>query len=277
MVGFGNWIDTHGHLADERWEAQGPGAVADIIEDARQLGIGYFMQGGVGPEDWQRQLELKAKFDKHIGLCFGLHPYWVANHTEEECDEALDFLPNLLLDAVGLGELGLDFRPHIMKDSRELQLEVFLNQLELAEATNIPMVLHLVQAHEEALQVFDMWGIPKSKGLVHSFNSSFAKAEDFLKRGLSLSIGGPVCRPDNQRLRQAVAKIPLEALLVESDSPDQSPPAYQNQLNPPSSIWEVARTIGEIKKLDPTEILDISSANFRRLFNGHEFPTAPRN
>ena len=89
MVGFGNWIDTHGHLADERWEAQGPGAVAEIIEEARLHGIGYFMQGGVGPEDWQRQLDLKKQFGKHIGLCFGLHPYWVASHTDPESRNGL--------------------------------------------------------------------------------------------------------------------------------------------------------------------------------------------
>ncbi len=265
MVGFGFWTDAHGHLADPRWEGQQD----SIIEEARAKGIHFFMQGGVSPDDWQRQRDLKARHPEHIGLCFGLHPYWVAEHDEDECEEALNLLAMQLVEAQAIGEMGLDFRPHIMKDSRDRQITVFEQQIELAEISKKPMVLHLVQAHEESIRIMDIWGLPKQKGLVHSFNGSATKAMDFLKRGLYLSIGGPVCRPDNQKLHQAVKELPLEFLLIESDSPDQPPPAYKNVLNPPESIWEVARTIGEIKSLDPLEILDITTENFRRLFHGN--------
>lgn len=260
MVGFGYWVDAHGHLADSRWDGQ----VDEVIESARARGIAFFMQGGVGPEDWARQIELKKKYPSHIGLCFGLHPYWVVDHDEDECEAALDAMAGLLPQAQGLGELGLDFRPHIMKDSRERQISVFEQQLELGHMSGKPLVLHLVQAHEESLRIMDVWGLPKQKGMVHSFNGSWGKAQEFLKRGLFLSVGGPVCRPDNQKLHQAVREMPLEQLLIESDSPDQAPPAYKGGLNPPESIWEVARTIGELKSLDPMEILDITTANFRR-------------
>lgn len=162
--------------------------------------------------------------------------------------------------------MGLDFRPHIMKESREIQIGVFEQLLELAQVSAKPMVLHLVQAHEESLRIMDIWGMPRQKGMVHSFNGSWGKAEDFLKRGLLLSLGGPVCRPENQKLHQVVREMPLEMLLIESDSPDQPPPAYKGGLNPPESIWEVARTIGELKSLDPLEILDITTENFKRLF-----------
>lgn len=129
MVGFGNWIDAHGHLADPRWQGQ----EEEILLEARSKGITFFMQGGVGPEDWQRQQELKSRYPNHIGLCFGLHPYWVADHDDEACDAALDVLAAQLGGAIGLGEMGLDFRPHIMKDSQERQISVFEQQLELAD------------------------------------------------------------------------------------------------------------------------------------------------
>lgn len=263
-MGFGFWIDAHGHLADPRWA----GREAEIILDARAKGIHYFMQGGVGPEDWQRQRDLKKRFPEHIGLCFGLHPYWVVDHDDDQCEEALDLLAAQIIEAQGLGEMGLDFRPHIMKDSRERQIYVFEQQLELAHICGKPMVLHLVQAHEESLRIMDLWGLPKQKGMIHSFNGSSAKARDFLNRGFYLSVGGPVCRADNQKLRQAVKEMPLEFLLIESDSPDQPPPAYKGVLNPPESIWEVARTIGELKSLDPLEILDITTENFHRWAQG---------
>ena len=262
MVAFGRWVDAHGHLADTRWEQQ----QESIINSARQKGIHFFMQGGVGPEDWEKQKQLRHRFPGHIGLCFGLHPYWVVEHADEECEAALDLLAQELPVAMGLGEMGLDFRPHIMKDSQERQIGVFEQQLELAHVSSRPMVLHLVQAHEESLTIMDMFGLPPQKGMVHSFNGSWGKAQDFLKRNLFLSIGGPVCRPDNQKLHQAVKEIPLEFLLIESDSPDQGPPAFKGQLNPPESVWEVAKTIGELKSLDPLEIFDITTGNFHRLF-----------
>lgn len=265
MNGFGSWVDAHGHLVDLRWQGQQD----SLIAAAAALGIGYFMQGGVDPEDWQRQRQLKARHPSSIGLCFGLHPYWVAEHDDEECETALDILARLLPEAQGLGELGLDFRPHIMKDSRDRQMDVFEQQLELGHLTGKPLVLHLVQAHEESLRIMDLWGLPSQKGMVHSFNGSWGKAQDFLKRGLLLSVGGPVCRPENQKLHQAVREIPLESLLIESDTPDQGPPAFKGRLNPPESIREVARTIGELKSLDPLQILDITTANFRRLFHGN--------
>lgn len=262
MQDFGRWIDAHSHLADPRWTS----GVDDALRDAREKGIGFFMQGGVGPEDWQAQIQLRQRFPAEIGLCFGLHPYWVAAHDEDECEQALDQLAPLMPQAMALGETGLDERPHIMKDSADRQLSCFEQQLQLAEACGKPVVLHLVQAHDQAMQVFNVWGVPPQGGMVHSFNGSAPQAQDFLRRGLYLSVGGPVCRPDNKRLHQAVRECPLEFLLIETDSPDQPPPAFQGQLNPPASLWEVARGVGELKKMTPTEILDITAANFRRLF-----------
>lgn len=269
MMGQKNWVDAHGHLADPRWE----GHQNRIIAQARAQGLHFFMQGGVGPEDWERQRLLKAKHPTQIGLCFGLHPYWIIEHEDEECEAALDLLASQLPDSLGLGETGLDFRPHVMKDSRERQITFFEQQLELAEMAAKPLVLHIVQAHQESLKIMEIWGLPQQRGMVHSFNGSWGKAQDFLKRGLFLSIGGPACRPDNTKLHQAIKEMPLEFLLIESDSPDQPPPAFQGALNPPESIWEVARTIAQLKSLDPMEILDITTGNFKRLFGDtHEHP-----
>ena len=246
---LGLWVDSHCHLADPRWDE----SRAAMVAEARQKGIGFFMQGGVDPEDWRRQIELKKEFP--IGLCFGLHPYFVAAHSSSECESALDQLAPLLPKAMALGELGLDFRPQIMKESRDLQIQIFEDQLTLAEAAEKPVVLHLVQCHEEALQIFNLWGVPPQKGMVHSFNGSWQKAQDFLKLGLCLSVGGPLVRPENERLKQAVKEIPLEFLLLETDSPDQPPQAFQGQLNPLASLWLVAAEVARLKGKTPVEIL----------------------
>lgn len=256
-------IDAHSHLADLRFE----NIVEQVIHQAHAQGVGYFLQGGVGPEDWQRQRSLAAKFQGLVGTCFGLHPYWVSDHSATACEEALDELTSLLPFAQAVGELGLDFRPKIVGDRHSHQLDYFEKQLELAHFINKPVVLHIVQAHDEALAVLDHWALPQAGGFVHSFNGSFHKAQDFLQKGLLISVGGPVCRPDNMRLHQAVKEIPIEKLLIESDSPDQPPFPHQGNLNRPESIFEVAKALGVIKSLDPEEILEITTANFKRLFS----------
>lgn len=263
MSEHASWIDSHSHLADSRWTQE---ELAVAMALAKEQGLSFFMQGGVSPEDWERQQILAQNYPGRIGLCFGLHPYFVAANEEEVCEQALDQLARALPKAMALGETGLDFRPYIMKDSRERQLDVFEAQLALAAVAAKPVVLHLVQAHKEALAMFDTYGLPKQGGMVHSFNGSASQAQDFLRRGLYLSVGGPACRPDNIKLHQALREIPLEKLLIESDSPDQPPPEYKDQKNPPHSILRVAEFIGRIRGLSGSEILDISASNFRRLF-----------
>lgn len=257
------WIDAHAHLADLRWSDD---EVQGLLTSAQDQGIGFILQGGVGPEDWARQIILKERFPQQIGLCFGLHPYFVAENDEDICEIALDSMVKVLPQAMAVGETGLDFRPHIMKDSRYRQIEFFEKQLEIAEVAKLPLVLHLVQAHSEALKILDIWGVPSCKGLVHSFNGTSSQAKDFVQRGLLLSLGGPLVREENQKLRQAAAEIPLEYLLIESDSPDQSPPQFKGQRNPPHSIILVAQALARIKGLSSLEVLDATTANFHRLF-----------
>lgn len=254
------FIDSHSHLSDIRIEAE----VEAMIARAKARGILQFLQGGVGPEDWLRQEQLKAKHPE-IRLCFGLHPYWVADHSDNECEVGLDRLAREISKAEALGELGLDLRPHIMKDSLSRQLHVFESQLEIAEMAQKPIVLHLVRAFEEAQKVLEGWGVPSRGGMVHSFNGSLKEAQYYLGLGLHLSIGGPVVRAENQKLHQAVQIIPMEKLLLETDSPDQPPPQLKDRFNEPASLWDVAEMIAKIKKIPAEEILDISSRNLEKL------------
>ncbi len=250
------WADAHSHLSDPRMHD-----VSSAVREARLNGIEFFLQGGVGPEDWQRQKEL-ARAEPGVLPVFGLHPYWVSDHSMEECEAALDQLARELPGAYALGETGLDFRPAILKDAEFRQLECFELQLEMAKVVGLPVVLHLVRAHAEALRCLDFFG-EGVRGFVHAFNGSAFQAEAYLQRGLLISVGGPLCRTDNIRLRQAVAAIPLENLLVETDSPDQPPPGLSE--NKPITILQVAKVIAEIHKVSASQVLDKSRQNLRKL------------
>lgn len=265
---MGPWWDSHCHLADLRLDP----LRESWLSQASGKGIQFFLQGGVGPEDWKKQVQLAKAYPGRIGLCFGLHPYWVADHSEEECEIALDQLAVQLPQALALGETGLDFRPHIMKDSRERQISFFEMQLELAQTASCPLVLHLVQAHEEALRVLDLWSWPKRRGFVHSFNGSAFKMKELVERGLLISVGGPVLKPDNLKLKQAIKECPLEFLLIETDAPDQPGPRWKNQLNPLESLLAVAEEVAKIKEMTYIEVLETSKENLKRVLHLKENP-----
>lgn len=256
------FIDPHCHLSDPRLDLP---QIREYIKLAAERGIERFVQGGVGPEDWQRQIELEKEFKNKIIKCFGLHPVWVAEHHEDECEIAMDQLGPILSQASALGEIGLDFRPHYRNHSENLQITIFENSLELAEAADLPVVLHLVQAHEFALRIMDVWGAPPKGGFAHSFNGSAQKAEDLMRRGFSLSVGGPVTFPKNTTLRTAIEAIPMEKLMIETDAPDQAPLSRRGELHGPASLWEIAETVGGLKGLEPEEVLAASTANIKRL------------
>lgn len=270
------WVDSHCHLTDLRlMDSQG-----EVIARARESGVSCFMLGGVDPDEWTRQVQLSEERPLNIGLCLGLHPYFIAGNEEEICEGSLDQLAKKIGELrrksspslKGLGETGLDFRPHIMKDSQERQIRFFEAQIELASIVDLPLVLHIVQAHEKALMVYDFFGNQKQRGgMVHAFSGSLEIAEQWIRRGFLISVGGAVTYEKNQKLQHAVKHLPLEWLILESDSPDQKPQGWVKNLNEPSSLIEVALKIAHLRGITAKDVLDLSKNNFERVFG--PFPT----
>ncbi len=271
-------IDGHCHLTDLRWQSHLPSEMAE----SRRWGLEFFMQGGVDPAEWERQESLAAEYPGQIGLCFGLHPYFVAENSMADCQRALDLLAKKIHGALALGELGLDFRPHIMKESKERQIDIFEEQLELARVAGKPCVFHFVQCFSEAILCLNEFGSPPRSGMVHSFTGSWDKAQKFLERGLFLSIGAGLLHPKNRRLEIVVKEMPLEKLLLETDSPDQPPPLGYRPSGPsqfgglveempvdrnsPRSLLWVAERVAQLRKVSVQEVLALNTANFQRLF-----------
>ncbi len=258
------YIDSHSHWSDPRWN-QTNEDLKKLLARSLEKKISFFLQGGINPGEWQKQKEIKKLFPANIGLTFGLHPYFVASHDDEECEEALDLLAHELPLAMALGETGLDFRPHIMQDSMVRQIDAFENQIELAKAFDKPLILHIVQAHDKALQVLDVWGVPQRKGMVHAFSGSFETAKKYIDRGFLISVGGAVTYDKNSKLLDCIQKMPLEYLLIESDCPDQPPNGWEG-LNESTALWPVAEKIALIRGRSVLDILEISTSNFKRLF-----------
>lgn len=266
---WSGWIDAHCHLASPEIPD-----LQQVLARARAQGLTGFVMGGVDPEDWERQRQLAVR-DSSLWPVFGVHPYFVSEKSDDECETALDQLARLIPSTKSLiGEMGLDFRPKILAsgnkdvaatETRTRQIHVFEAQLELAKVSDRPVCLHLVRAFDEAMQIFEMQGAPTRTGFVHAFTGSKPEAEAYLQFGFSLSIGGAICNAKNEKLRQAVEAMPLEKILVESDTPDQAPIDWPMVLNEPQSVLQVAEVIADLKKCTRDDILRASRANLRRI------------
>lgn len=254
-------IDAHSHLALPKVQDLVPG----WIHQGDEQGIKFYMQGGIDPQDWDSQIELEKKYPGKIGLCFGLHPYWIHQSSESEIEMAMEKLSRMLIQARGLGEVGIDLRPQY-ESSREKQIDWMREQFELALVAHKPLVLHVVHGHAEALRMLDFVGPFPRGGMVHSFSGSKELGLEYIRRGFLLSLGGPVARSKNQRIIETLGVLPLDFLLLESDSPDQPSEAYRGKMNPPQCIFDVAKVLAAAKNVTESEIFAMTSQNFCRVF-----------
>jgi len=242
------FIDAHCHLASPKFDLNRP----NVLHRAQSRGISQFLQGGIEPGDWKKQLQLQAEFPGQIHAVFGLHPWWVASNSRAACEQALTQLENALPKAVALGETGLDYSSKFPESTHPLQLEIFERQLELARRMRLPVVLHIVKAHEAAFKILRKPATAVT-GILHSFSGSAELARRYTDCGLLISIGAAVLRETNRQLKKAVLSLTLEKLVIESDSPDQ--------LGEPEEIFTVAQKIAELKNTTVEVVLSQSTQN----------------
>ncbi len=258
------YIDAHCHLADSRFDCN----LGEVLDRSTRAGVTAWVQGGVSPEDWENQLRVQARFGKSIIPAFGLHPWWVSANTRDQVDLGLSHLERQIPLAMALGELGLDLSPKGGgREGLEHQTYAFERQLDLGKREIKPLVLHIVQAHAEAISILKRKGPFPAGGLVHSFSGSLPVAQEYLSLGFLISVGGTVMQKGRKQLKEAVASIPSDRLVLETDSPDQlpSPLVGKRMWNEPEVLLQVAQVAAEIRGEVPSELLLQSARNLRIL------------
>jgi TatD DNase family protein len=254
-----NYIDAHCHLFDSRLDT----TREEILDRARAVGIRAFIQGGVSPADWDRQL---ASDEEGLHRTFGLHPWFVAHNDQKSCQQALDQLPQYLPKAVALGELGLDYQRRFDPSSHQRQQYFFSAQLQLAKDYRLPVVLHFVQAHTISIAILKEVQHRKG-GIVHGFSGSYEIARQYLDLGYHLSIGTGLVQKGYRKLKNAVSRLPLDRLVVESDAPDGSVPGQNRTYNEPIAILAVAQAIAESHQTSQETVLEQSAKRVREIFS----------
>jgi TatD DNase family protein len=253
-------IDSHAHIdfpqfADDR-EA--------MLVRARDAGVGTLLAIGTGPgpEKLDAALPFAEQHD-WIYTSVGIHPHEAKEVTPQHLDELARLAQHPKV--IAWGEIGLDyFYDH---SPRDVQATVFRSQMELAHTAKLPIIIHCRDAWEDCLALIEQhWRPTGLAGILHCFTGTLDHAKRGLDMGFLISFAGNSTYPKTQNIREVAKEIPLDRMLIETDSPFLAPQPYRGKRNEPAYVVEVAKTLATVRNLAPEEIAAATAANFRRLF-----------
>lgn len=267
VAGFAQRVfDSHCHLHDVRMAPFADRA----IERARARGVTGFMLAGVEPEGWRVELALKRRH-ADCAVSYGVHPELVGDVPEPELWGMIDELARAVAGRgwprpAALGELGLDRAAPRRKGCQALQEKIFRAQLALARDADLPIILHVRDAHGRALQILGKDGMPRHGGVVHSYSGPAELVASYERLGFHISFSGIVCQPRARRARAAAACVAKDRLLVETDAPDQTPLPHRPAANEPAFLPAVVASLAELRGETPQAIARTTETNARTLF-----------
>lgn len=249
-------IDSHVHTDDPRLAADR----GEILHRAREAGVVAQIVPAISQRHWPRLRQL-CDAEADLYACYGLHPCFMQEHENSHLDELPTWLE--LPGVVAVGECGLDYRA--ADTDRMRQQEIFKAQLSLARQFRLPIVIHALRAVEDVINLIRESG--HHRGLVHSFNGSAEQARRLIDLGFHLSFGGAVTHERARKLRKLVASLPLDAILLETDAPDQTGAAHAGQRNEPAFLREIWQDISALRTEDANTMARATTRNAIELFD----------
>ncbi len=246
-------IDTHAHLNMDQFEHD----LETVIKRSNELGVGKIIVIGMDDFHNQRALAIAEKHE-HIYAAVGVHP--VDIHKAD----VKDIIPLLKHPkVVAVGETGIDL--YWNKDNLEAQKLAFRKQIKLAIEYDLPIIIHTRDSFFEAYETIKPFK-GKIKGVFHSFSAGLKEARMAIDLGFYIGIGGVVTFPKATTVHELAKEIPLEHMLVETDSPFLTPVPYRGKRNEPGYTKYVVDEIAKIKQIDPNIVAEVTTMNANKLF-----------
>lgn len=249
-------FDTHAHLTDQRFDDDREQLIASFSEKE----IALVVDCSASQSDWPKVKQLTKH--KRIYGTYGIHP-----HDAEKAQSGyLDEMMRYLMDekAVAVGEIGLDY--HYDYSPRAVQQKVLREQIELAIALNLPVVIHEREAHEDMLTILREYK-GRLQGVLHCYSGSVEMMPLFLDLGLYLGFGGTSTFHNARKTRNVVQSIPLDRMVIETDSPYLTPVPFRGERNDPTYVRYVCENIAQLRMLEAEEVAQITFDNGKRLFH----------
>lgn len=272
------FFDSHAHINEKSFSLEAREAIIEAIENSK---VDYVTDIGYDLESSKMAVDHAAKYE----WCYaavGCHP-----HDTDGMDQIQLAMIKLLAkkkDVVAIGEIGLDF--HYDNSPRDVQREWFRNQIKLANELKMPIVIHSREADQEVMDILKEEGafsaerkswFPKrvsiqgytgddARVLIHCFSGSRELAKQYIKLGATISIAGPVTYKNNKKTVAVAEEIPLEYILIETDSPFLTPEPFRGKRNTPAMVEYTAAKIAQIKDLSIERIAEVTKANAMRFY-----------
>lgn len=249
------YFDTHTHLDDEKFHEDRE----QIIEYLKQEGISYAVNVGSCLQSSRASLALAEKYD-FIYAAVGVHPNEVGSLTDAD----LETIGQLAAHekAVAIGEIGLDY--YYDEPARDVQKIWFEKQLRLAETLNMPFIVHDRDAHNDTIEMIKKVGY--TNGVMHCFSGSVEMAKIMLDMGFYISIAGQVTFKNAPKVREVASFIPVEKLLIETDSPYLTPEPHRGERNNSANVQFTCAKIAELKGMKTEELAKITLENGKKFY-----------
>ena len=249
-------INTHSHIYDEAFDADRE----EVFQRAMEAGVEMLLLPNCDEKTIAPMMEFYEKHRENVRVMMGLHPEEVRNDYKE----SLKIIENNINDdIIGIGEIGLDF--YWDDTFKKEQIEVLSEQLHWAKELGLPVSIHTRNAFHEMFKVLDHEQDGRLAGIMHCFNGTFDEAKTALSYGFHLGLGG-VITYKNCGVKEFLADIPMERIVLETDDPYLPPVPYRGQRNEPAYIVKTAEKVAEIYGVTTEEICNITSKNAKSLF-----------
>ena len=248
------FIDTHCHLSSEDYES-----IDKVIEEAKENNVKYLIVSGYDKKSIKEVIDIANRHD-NIYLTLGYHPSEADITTDEDLIELKEIIKNNK-KVIGIGEIGLDY--HWVKDNKEKQKELFIKQVNIAKELDLPVVIHSRDAFQDT---FDILKETNHRGVIHCFSGNIENAKMYSSIGYYFGIGG-VLTFSNSNLKETIKEIPLDRILLETDSPYLAPTPYRGHQNEPKFIPIIAKELSDILNKNIEEIEEKTRENTSKIFN----------
>jgi TatD DNase family protein len=254
-------IDTHCHLDATEFDADRD----DIARQALRQGIAKLVIPAVARSNFDTVIELCNQHE-NCAYALGIHPMYVNGAAMDDIEVLRSYVQHS--NPVAIGEIGLDYFANNPQNAKnivgnnnfDLQSYFFIEQLKIAKQYDLPVILHVRHAIDDILK--QLRKHPVVGGIAHAFNGSFQQAEQFISLGFKLGFGGAMTYSRALKIRELAVKLPLSAIVLETDAPD-IPPEWLGQRgrNSPLEIAKIAQVLADLRQLNITEVLEITGAN----------------
>lgn len=241
-------FDTHCHFDFPPFQDDFPNQLAE----ANQAGVERFLIPAIGLSNWPLLQQL-ARDNPQVYIALGFHPYFLDTQAVSQLEQLDTLLATKPPSCVAVGECGLDGMVDV---GIELQETLLIEQIKLANQHRLPLVLHARKMHNRLLQLLKQQR-HQTGGILHGFSGSYQQAKQFVDLGFYIGVGGVITYPRANKTRQAVAQLPLDSLVLETDAPDMPLMGYQGQVNHPKRLPLILDILAQLQNNDTQTIAEI--------------------